>query len=165
MDLLKHTLLQLAPLPEAAWKQAEGCFQRKTLSKDAYYLRPNEPCTRISFIERGLFRLFYLQDGQEKIMLFFQEGQFMADYVGFLTQTPSVRPIQALEEAVVYHISSQDLQALYERHKAWERIGRLLAKRAYLYAVQRANRLLHDDFDTRFTTFMQEHPSPRRDWT
>jgi CRP-like cAMP-binding protein len=34
-----------------------------------------------------------------------------------------------------------------------------MAERAYILAVQRANRLLHDDFDTRFITFMTEYPS------
>ena len=92
-------------------------------------------------------------------MLFFSEGQFVTDYFGYLTRTPSIRPIQALEDSMVYSIAHDHLQQLFDASKQWERQGRMMAERAYIISVQRANRLLHDDYDTRFATFMQEYPS------
>lgn len=133
-------------------------FVREEIPKGAYYLREGHAANKVSFVEKGLFRLFYQLNGEEKIMLFFSEGQFMTDYFGFLTRTPSLRPIQALEDAVVYSIDYAKLHQLFEQSKNWERIGRQMAESAYVASVLRANRLLHDDYDTRFSTFMSENP-------
>lgn len=83
----------------------------------------------------------------------------LTDYFGYLTQTPCIRPIEALEDSLVYTITREKLNNLLETSQAWSTIARIMAERAYILAVQRANRLLHDGFDTRFITFMSEHPS------
>jgi CRP-like cAMP-binding protein len=134
-------------------------FYPEALKKGDYYLREGQYAEKVSFVESGLFRLFYLLDGEEKTMLFFQEGQFMTDYYGYLTHSPTIRPIQALEDAIVYSINRKDLDQLFDHSKHWERVGRKLAEAAYVTAVRRANRLLHDDYDTRFHTFLQESPT------
>ena len=92
-------------------------------------------------------------------MLFFSEGQLMTDYFGFLTNTPSIRPIQALEDSLIYSIEKEQLTKLYDQSKNWERLGRKLSESAYVTSVLRANRLLHDDYQTRVNTFIQENQS------
>jgi hypothetical protein len=106
-----------------------------------------------------LFRLFYPIEGEEKIMLFFSENQFMTEYFGYLTQSPSIRTIQALEDFMVYSIDRNRLDLLFDYSKNWERVGRILAESAYVTSIRRANRLLHDDYDTRLNTFIEESPT------
>ncbi|WP_421946344.1 Crp/Fnr family transcriptional regulator [Phaeodactylibacter xiamenensis] len=156
--LFKSYLQQVASLSEEEWEAASSVFTRDTYPKGAYYIREQQYCNKISFIEKGLFKLFYLHEGAEKIMMFFSEQQFVTDYFSYLTRTPSVRPIQAVEDSVVYSIFRDDLEALFNTSKNWERIGRLLAERSYIISVQRANRLLHDDPDTRFDALVREQP-------
>lgn len=83
----------------------------------------------------------------------------MSDYFGFLTNTASIRPIQALEDSLIYSIEKKNLDKLFDYSKNWERIGRQLAESAYVTSVLRANRLLHDDYNTRVKTFLEESPS------
>ncbi len=155
---LKTYLQAIVPLSEEDWKAGAGAFAREQLRRGDYYLREQQYCNKISFIESGLFRLFYLHEGAEKIMMFFSEQQFVTDYFGYLSRTPSIRPIQAVEDSVIYTITREKLEALFAASKSWERMGRLLAERSYLLAVQRANRLLHDDPDTRFDALLREYP-------
>jgi len=138
---------------------AMSYFYREEFKKGDYYLKAGQASDKVSFIEEGLFRLFYQIEGEEKIMLFFYEHQFMADYFGYLTDSPSIRPIQALEDSIIYSIDKRKLEKLFDDFKSWERLGRLLAQAAYLTSVSRANRLLHDDYDTRVHTFLEESPS------
>lgn len=152
-------LNHLSGLSQAEWEVAQPLFQTENVRKGAFYLESGAVPDKVSFVVSGLFRLFYVLDGEEKIMLFFTENQFMTDYFGLLTQTPSLRPIQALEDSEVLSISRSDFMGLFDQSKAWERIGRLMAEWSYVYSVQRANRLLHDDYDTRLRTFMHESPS------
>ena len=159
MDSLARFLKSVHPFSESDLEMGLAYFRHETYTKGDFYLQENHFSNRISFIDQGLFRLFYQVDSEEKIMLFFHEHQFMTDYFGFLTKTPSIRPIQALEDSTVYSIERNDLNTLYERSKTWEHVGRILAESAYVTSVLRANRLLHDDFDTRFKTFLEESPS------
>jgi CRP/FNR family transcriptional regulator, anaerobic regulatory protein len=156
---LEEYIKTLGNLSDEEISFAKGLFFREEIKKGEYYLKEGQFCNKISFIEKGLFRLFYQLNGDEKIMLFFSETQFMTDYFGFLTSSTSIRPIQALEDSVIYSIDRDALNRLFDYSKNWERLGRILAESAYVTSVLRANRLLHDDHNTRVKTFLDESPS------
>lgn len=155
---LESYLKSFGILTEEEIQSALKLFFKEEFKQGSYYLNNGEYVNKISFIEHGLFRLFYHIEGTEKIMLFFYESQFMTDYFGFLTRSKSIRPIQALENSLVYSIQRENLNYLFERFKNWERLGRLLAESAYITSVLKANRLLHDDHNTRVETFIKETP-------
>lgn len=145
------------PLSDADWKLAEPFFHLVSLEKGEHWVRPGQVVQQMAVVEKGLLRLYYQQENREKIMLFFREGSIAGDYFSLLSQTPSLRPVQALEPCRLWAIRGADLQRLYQ-HPAWEQLGRKLAEMAYLYAVHRANRLLHDKPETRYQTLLQEQP-------
>lgn len=155
LDFLKT----LGNLSDEELNFAMPYFIPEEIQKGAFYLKEGQISNKISFVEKGLFKLFYQLNGEEKIMLFFSESQFMTDYFGFLTNTTSIRPIQALEDSVIYSIEKKNLNTLFDYSKNWERIGRQLAESAYVTSVMRANRLLHDDYNTRVKSFIDESPS------
>jgi CRP-like cAMP-binding protein len=157
MELFKKHLDTIVPLNIDEWKLAKDLFKEEKISKGEYFVQLDEVCTKIAFISKGLFRMFYNVNGEENTTLFFSENQFVTDYFSFLTQTPSIGPIQAIEDSIVYSVSYKDLQRLYE-FKNWERIGRIMSERAFSFSVMEANRFLHDDFDTRYVTFIKENP-------
>lgn len=111
----------------------------------------------IALVRQGLLRLYYQRDGQEQTILFFAEGGLAGDYFGFLTQSPSLRPVQALEDCDLLLLSHTALNQLYQR-PAWKRIGRRLSEQAYIFSVVRANRLVQDSYETRYATFVAENP-------
>lgn len=157
MDSLKSYLNNIAPLTEIEWEESKQLFKREKYDKGDFLVKEGFKSNKIAFIEKGLFRLYYLIDGEEKTMLFFSEGQFVADYFSFITQTPSIRPVEALEDSIVFSISYKNLHKLY-KYKNWETIGRIMAEKAYVYSVLEANRLLHDNFETRYVNFIKENP-------
>lgn len=158
MKLLEY-LKSLHKFSDGELALALNYFTQEVFKKGDFYLQEGQYAHKISFIESGLFRLFYQVEGEDKIMLFFSENQLMTDYFGYLTRTPSIRLIQALENSIVYSIERSKLEALFDYSKNWERVGRLLAESAYVTSVLLANRLLHDDYDTRLKTFIDESPS------
>ncbi len=157
--VIKEYLQNFAEFSNDDWEMAKDFFKQEKIKKDDYFLKEGQYSQKIAFIESGLFRLFYQIDGEEKIMLFFYENQFMTDYFGYLTKTPSLRPIKALEDSLIYCIQSNHLKQLFNASKTWERLGRILAESAYITSVQRANRLIHDNYDTRFDSFLKENPN------
>lgn len=159
MQDLQACLEKISPISKEEWSLTLEAFKVEKYGKGDFFIKEGGYCNKISFLSKGLFKLYYLTEGQEKIMLFFAEGQFLTDYFGYLTQTPSIRPIVALEDSIVYTITRDNLNHLIKTSQSWSNLSRIMAERAYILAVQRANRLLHDDFDTRFITFMNEYPS------
>ncbi|MEL7339543.1 MAG: Crp/Fnr family transcriptional regulator, partial [Bacteroidota bacterium] len=152
-------LQNLAPISQKDWEQIQPQIKQEQIARHEFFVRPGQTCDRVAIIILGLFRLFYQTEEGDKNMLFFAEGQFMTDYFSYLTQTPSIRPIQALEDSLVVSIPKTAIDHLFQTNLSWANLGRQMAESAYLTAVQRGNRLLHDDFDTRFDTFIQEQPS------
>lgn len=159
MNNLRLYLEQIALLSKDDWDLTKRLFKEERIQKGDYYVRESGYCNKVSFVSKGLFKLFYLIGGNERIMMFFAENQLVTDYFGYLTRTPSIRPIQAIEDSVIYSITRDNLEQLFDSSNTWKIIGKALAERAYVVAVQRANRLLHDDYDTRFNSFMEEFPS------
>lgn len=157
MDSFKKHLDNIAPLKSEDWKLAKDLFKEERIRKGEFFVRFDEVCAKIGFVSKGLFRMFYMVNGEENTTLFFSENQFVTDYFSFLNQTPSIGPIQALEDSIVYSVTQNNLQQLYEL-KNWERIGRIMAERAFLFSVMEASRFLHDDYETRYVTFLKENP-------
>jgi CRP-like cAMP-binding protein len=157
MEIFKKHLDTIVELDVQEWESTKKYFRKEVISKGDFYLQYDEYCTKVSFITQGLFRMYYFVNGEENTTLFFSENQFLTDYYGFLTKTPSIGCIQALEDSIIYTVSYDDLQQLYT-FKNWERIGRIMSERAYLFSVMEANRFLHDDMETRYVTLLKENP-------
>ncbi|MBP7509201.1 MAG: Crp/Fnr family transcriptional regulator [Prolixibacteraceae bacterium] len=157
METFKKFLSDITPLNQDEWTYVKSLFFEEEIKKGQYILRPGEICSKVSFIPKGLFRMFYLVKGEENTTLFFSENQLVTDYYSFLTKTPCIGTIQALENSKLYSISYSNLQLLYD-FKSWERIGRIMAERAFSFSVMEANRFIHDDFETRYVTFLKENP-------
>jgi CRP-like cAMP-binding protein len=155
--LLRSYLSKLNVLSEKEIEIVFSAFVPKKVSKGDHIVAPGALCTQIFFVESGIFRLYYQVEGEEKVMLFFQEGQFATDYFGFLTGSPSIRPVQALEDSVVQSLSKSALEKLYQTIPSWNFVGRILAERAYVFSVIRANKLLHDHPDIRVNDFLTHH--------
>lgn len=158
MNNMRLFFQRIAPITNEDWALAEPLFTLRRLKKGEMFIEEGQISSHIGFVSSGLLRLFYRIDIEEKIMLFFTENTLVTDFYSFLARTPSSRPVQALEDCELYCISADNLESLYKQH-SWERIGRRLSEFAYIYPVQRANRLLHDNYETRYQTLLQEHPS------
>jgi CRP/FNR family transcriptional regulator, anaerobic regulatory protein len=158
MTGLIYILKESFDLNDNDWQLAANLFNEEKISKGDYYLRENQICRKISFIKVGLFRLYNNFNGIEKNIHFFSEGEFVSDYFSFLLQTPSVRPIQALEDSILLSINKEKLFELYTKSEKWERVGRILAETAFLTAVVTTDRLLQANYEERVKIFITETP-------
>jgi CRP/FNR family transcriptional regulator, anaerobic regulatory protein len=107
---LQAFLNQFAPLTEADWALARPHFHLRTLHKGDHWLAPGAISREIALVDAGLLRLYDpFPEGQERTMLFFQKGSVAGDYFSFLTQTPTLRPVQALEPCQLWCIGREAL--------------------------------------------------------
>ncbi len=107
---------------------------KRQLNKGEYFLREGKICRSIAFIEQGLFRIYYLQDGREITHCFCKEHHLSAAYSSFITQSPSSTSIQALEDSQLLLLPYALLQDLYAQNPFWQQVGRMAAEQEYLVA-------------------------------
>lgn len=129
------------------------------LEAGEYFLREGKVSKQIAFIEEGLVRLYYLNDGNEVTTCFCKENSITCSYKSLITKTPSDLSIQAIEPCTLTVFSYTALQALYEKELFWQQVGRLASENEYintechnrflsdLSATERYEQILNEDSD------------------
>jgi len=128
------------PLSDATVQLLEPHITRRLCRKGEMALELHSVCRHIFFVKSGLLRGFYGEDGKDISAWFAGENEIANSLQSFITQTPSLIGIEALEDSELLCISQQALQQLYAQSNEINTAGRLLIERCYIDAEER-NRL------------------------
>jgi CRP-like cAMP-binding protein len=101
------------PLSDSFRTYLEDAIQTKTVHRNDWLLREGRICSQLYFIEKGLFRIFYMSHDKEVSSHFLKEGQIIFSAESFLNQAGSPENILALEDSAVHYLSYHDLQYAY----------------------------------------------------
>jgi CRP/FNR family transcriptional regulator, anaerobic regulatory protein len=112
----------------------------------------------IYFLNSGATRHYFLRDGKEFTVDFQFAGDFVTAYYSLITREPSAVFITLMEDADLWQISLQVLQAFYSKFKNGERIGRLIAEAEYVKRLRKEMALLSLTAEERYTVLMQRNP-------
>ena len=132
-------------------------FKEKTYKKGDFFLAEGEVCKRIGFIVKGLIRYYINHEGEEKIYDFGKENNFVCNYESFISQTPSTKIIQALEDCEMLQISHPDLQIFYKSVKEGERFGRLVIEQVFIQLLRDLSSFYTDKPEHRYQKFLNNH--------
>src|SRR6476660_6983531 len=131
----------------------------KTLKRKEYLLREGDICRAESFILKGCLRIYTVaQDGSEHILMFGIEDWWVGDLYSFLTQTPSVFYIEALEDTEILQITKDNLERLYDRVPKFERFFRLIIQNAFIATQKRINQNLAFTAEEKYIDFIAKYP-------
>ena len=118
----------------------------------------DEPCTRLTFVNVGLLRVFFLTEESERTCRFLPEGSWYTDFESFSSGRPSREHLQALEDSEVVQIEKADLERLYFDYPNLERAGRLLTEGALLEIHRRTQMLTLESAEDRYERLRAESP-------
>jgi CRP/FNR family transcriptional regulator, anaerobic regulatory protein len=136
----------------------EASLQTKTMEHKQMLLSEGHTCKEIGFINKGSFRVYYLQDGKEINTHFCFENEFVMDYDSFLQQKPSRYFIQALEDSEIVVFNLLTLQNAYNSSKNWERFGRIMAEYSYKTTTSRVESFMFLDAEQRYLDILKTQP-------
>ena len=134
MNSIKKYLQQFPHFTPSSYEIALPYLVEKNIKAGDFLLQHGKICNQIAFIEKGLFRLFYLNDGKEITTCFCKENTITCSYQSLLTRQPSDMAIQAIEDSKVICFSHEALQKLYEKDLFWQQVGRLAAENEFITA-------------------------------
>lgn len=159
MEAFKNYISQFPHYNQKVLDEVLPYLSIQKLDAGDYFLRQGKIGRNIAFIEKGLLRLYYLNDGKEVTTCFCKENTITCSYRSMITNTPSDISIQAIEPCELIVFSYNDLQKLYEKELFWQQVGRLAAENEFintechnrfmsdLSATERYQQILENDND------------------
>ncbi len=160
MEQIRSYLDQIATISNEDWGFFMSKLQQRVIPKKTVFLKLNMVEQHISFIEKGVVRLYIPKDNPDKEITFgfsFKD-QFISAYDSFLTQEPSAYELQALTDTTLLSISYDDLQEVYKKTQMGNLIGRLTAERLFLIKSSREQNLLNLSAEERYVKLFKERP-------
>jgi CRP-like cAMP-binding protein len=105
---------QLVDLNETEKLIFQNAFTFRKISKNQTLIAEGQIATEIYFINKGLLRLYYNNDGDLITAYIFREHLFAGSYASFLESSPSIQSLDALEDCELLVLSKEKLDQLYK---------------------------------------------------
>ena len=151
-------IIGIAPMDPATFGLSLAYLSRTTVKKGDFFIQQGKVCQSIAFVDQGLFRLFYLKDGQEVNTCFCKENSIISSFSSLVNETISQDSIQALEDANIITLSYTNLLKLYELSPKWQAVGRLLTEKECLRLSIRASSLSFDTALEKYKNVLTHQP-------
>ena len=132
--------------------------KRASALKGEIIFAPGKVCSKLFFIENGMFRAYRLTDGNDYTHHFLAEGWFATDFQSYLNNQPGELYLQSVTDTVYYEFQKADVEDLYEEHHQLEKLGRIIAEKAYLKTVERLIDFQTNDLKSRYNNLIKTNP-------
>ncbi|MBS1664720.1 MAG: Crp/Fnr family transcriptional regulator [Bacteroidetes bacterium] len=114
------------PFSDGLEKRLRKVVRCKAVARNEFLLKVGEVSGHIYFIQKGVLRCYYETKKGDVTSWVLKEGDIVVSVQSFYHQKPSIENIQAVEEAVVFYISYDELEELYREFPEFNFIGRVL---------------------------------------
>ena len=158
IDNFRNYLNQVISMDGHSFGLAKPYFQVEKIGKGDYLVTEGQKCNKIVYINKGLFRIFYLKDGVEINTCFCKDKSITSSFKSFINQVPSTEYIQALENSVVVSLSSENLSKLQNESPTWQTIRQLLTEKECLRLYDRATSLSFESALEKYKYLLNYHP-------
>jgi CRP/FNR family transcriptional regulator, anaerobic regulatory protein len=151
-------LNRVSPISEEIKVDLRACFKTFIFEKNTEIVSQGYVCNYLYFVESGLVRLFYWQDGKEITDYFAFENQIIGGIDSFFSRKPSYKIIKTIEPSTLIAISYDDLNRLFEKHHDFEKVGRLLTTYAFLSMQERLFSIQFHPAKQRYESLIKANP-------
>ena len=145
-------------LPEASWERCSRALKVRLVKKGDLLQKEGSVCNCVSFINYGLLRMFYMADGREKTVCFFNENNYVSDYPSFLTRKPATLNIQAMEDTELVETTYEQLQQLYIDVPEANLLGRMVAEQLFIRMEESNAKNVTGSIEARYKQLIDEQP-------
>lgn len=142
-------------LPEDEVNDFISLFVEKEYKKGDHLVLAGEKNPIMAFVIDGLVRFYFNTfEGKEYNQTFLRENQVVVEYCSALTDEASKFSIQSMEPTKVLQCNYNDIEKFYDKHRNWERIGRLIVELNFIVKFKRETTLLLMDAKERYLYFL-----------
>jgi len=130
MSALRRFIEKYTMLSDSDWQTIQQAFERKEVAKNEILVAEGHVCRYFYFLEKGLVRCFFNNDGDDVTKFFTTAPYCFTSKNSFREQVPAQDSIQTLVDSVVWQITFKQANELLEL-KSWNEFVR-----KFLHEVQ-----------------------------
>ncbi len=159
-DLLKENINTHISLSENEMEEFCNLFHETIIKKKTFLLRESEVCGFEGFVNKGLFRVYHIdQNGFEQVLYFAMENWWITDIDSFTNESPSQLFIEALEDSEVLLITKKEKEFAYENLPKIEKLFRVMTQKTHVALQRRMIDNLSKTADQRYLDFIEKYPA------
>ncbi len=158
LDFLQAHVLQFVTPTAQEWSDFIAKIQFQSYQKNHYLHTTEKISNYVYFISKGIVRHVAHLPDEEGTIWFSFSGDLLAEIISFFSRQPAYTSIQALTEVEVFAMTYDDLQALYDGSKTWERYGRLTTQYYLLQQMQRTVDFQFKPAKQRYEELLTKYP-------
>ncbi|HLK29220.1 MAG TPA: Crp/Fnr family transcriptional regulator [Puia sp.] len=131
----------------------------KEIAKKKLILQEGQTCKYISYVHSGALRAYHIdKDGKESTIMFAIADWWVTDMYCFLNEKPAMMHIEAIEDSIIFQLSKERLEKLYQKVPKFERFFRILMQNAYTREQLRVIENLSLTAEERYDSFLNKYP-------
>jgi len=100
--------------PKEKWRKFLRCFKRMEVPAKTLLLQEGEISEHAYYIEKGVVRAWYNNDGKDVTFQFFMENTMFSSLESFRKGLPSMVSFETIEPCILWKISKSDAEAVLE---------------------------------------------------
>jgi len=154
---LRSILDEITFIDEIAWNDFSKKQTEKSFKKGEIIWKAGQICRYLLFLKSGLIRSYYLNNGKEITFNFYETNSLFYDDYSFISQNPSNKTFQALEDCTVTLIPREHLLQMYDKYKCFEKIGRISVENAHIQMIEKRERLVKNSAEENYKQLLSTY--------
>jgi len=154
---LKLLISHFIKLTEEESNKLETYFEYRKVSKKTILCKEGEIAKEIYFVNKGLLRLLYNNDGTEITAFLYTENLFASSYASFLEQKPSLQILETLEDSELLVLNFANLEKLYLDIPKFNILTRKVTEQRFINAQKILASHLTEKPEQRYHNFVRKH--------
>ncbi|CAM1356305.1 Crp/Fnr family transcriptional regulator [Tenacibaculum ascidiaceicola] len=155
----KKYLIEKGGLSEDDYLQIQSFISLKNVSKSDFLLKEGDVCSHFFFVEKGLLRLYALnEEGKENILQFATENWIVSDRGSVYFQQPSTYYIDAVEDTLVIMLDEDFINKVSKINTDFRRKNEHLLQKHIRQLYKRISQLLGASAKRRYLDFVNMYP-------
>lgn len=115
-------------------------------------------CDFEAYIAKGILRSYYLVDGNERIVHFHEENDWISDFKSLTLERPSKITIQAIEACELVLIKKPQMKIFSDQIKEWDSLGKSFFEYLFINSFNHLESLLIHTPRERYVYLLKNKP-------
>ncbi|HEY4874819.1 MAG TPA: Crp/Fnr family transcriptional regulator [Puia sp.] len=158
LGTLKKYVSDFIQLSEEDFNAFSAFVEIRNFEKKKKIISPGETETYLNLVVTGLVRKYFLKGKEEKVTYIAKENFLVNSMGSFLSGSPSIYFVEAIEPTTLLSIKKHDLENLYDTHHNIERLSRLVLTSLFIQREKQDYDQIRLSVRERFIQFMQNNP-------
>ena len=156
---IRIELSKYVNLTEKEWLAFSKLLIIKKYKKGEFFLKEEDYCNYVGFVDKGLLNFFYLIDGVEHMRGFFSPNNFISNYPCFLLGNKSKFYIKALKNSSITLIHKNDLFLLYKQLPKIQELSRNVVENLYIEISEKYESFFLKTAEERYLELINSEPN------